>query len=217
MQHAEAAGRRGDGEQRADQLHEVVRRAFQVVDAAVAGAVHAVVELGIVERVQLDPQPRVHEPFLGDPAHGGHDPRVRQRDTGVERTAHRERAHDEQQRRQRGEHPVGGRPFREQLVQHAGRGQQPEREREAGGDLQHEDHQRRAGCGLADDRHHRPQARRQPAHELGHGQRTRTLVEAPVRAVHLQLGLGGHLFLAGPGSGSSTDGSVHSGCRRSSW
>jgi hypothetical protein len=54
VQHAETAGSGEHGERGAEQLDHVVGGAFQVVDAAVAGPVQPVVELGVVKGFQPD-------------------------------------------------------------------------------------------------------------------------------------------------------------------
>lgn len=106
------------------------------VEAPVAGALHGIVELGVVEGSQLDLGRQVQQPDLHDAVHLGMEPRLSPARRGLQPGPDRHGRGDQDERRQRGADPVGRRALLEQRLQHAVGGQQREAGEDSGDQVQ---------------------------------------------------------------------------------
>ena len=132
MDHAERAGGGDHPDQPGEHVDRRLDHRRRLDHAAVAGAVHGVVEVGVVEARQIHPRGQLEQALLHEMVDLGFQPRLRPARAGLESRAQRRGApppviREGSAARTRSGVGAAG----EQRRQHAGRGEQPERGEDA--------------------------------------------------------------------------------------
>jgi hypothetical protein len=163
VQHGEDGRRGAERDELGAEFDRVVNQALRRVDAPVAGALHRVAPLRLVERRQVDPGRQFQQPHLGRPAHPWREAALRGGGRRGQQRADRARGDHHQQGRDGGADAFGRRAGPEQAVEHADDVDQPDPARDPGAQLEPGHRERVGGAGPPGQQPRLAQQSRQPA------------------------------------------------------